>query len=862
MKMKNKIYLLLLSQILVNFSLFAAQSEIFYLNNGMEVVLIENHAAPVIASSIIIRVGSRDETPELAGASHLLEHLLFNGTTHRTQEQIYEEYDLLGIYNNAHTGENFTNYVILAPKEVFEKGLDIQSDMVFNSTLPNEKFEKERGIVIEEIGQSHDRTSYLADIHFAGRFYQGTPYAWQVLGSKQSIENVPREKVMEYYRIHYISNNSTAIITGDFNPREIKPIIQKYLGAFPPKMLPERPRLCLNEVVVGKAGSSNIADIERHYEQTKITHLRVGFSAPSLLDERYYAMELLTQLLEKRLNETLTGAQPPLVQNFSLSYFSDRDWGSVVLEAQLPDNSQIESVMGNLREALNYRANQKIKPEELKNLVTAGRSQDLFNSERPHFYAMMQAPKLAFHNYQFVRNYYDEMMKVNPEAVRSLAEELFRNAIFIPVSVEPYPIADIQSPKKGSEFFRQTLPNGLEIIVAPGSGSGVFSAHFLFKNRSLVETPDKAGIANFLHNLLLKGTAKRSENAWQNELQRLGMNLETADNPYIPMDDYRTTPEYSFIRLEVPQESWREALTLAGEIVLTPSFSEEAIEATRGELIGGLAREGESASAKAKSLFMKKAVGDNVLSKNVNGSMRSIPSITKEDLLNFHHRYFAPDNLILSVVGGDNPAEITAKLREIFGGLKPTGIKPADNPAPLTVPGDYREKMGKKQSYICYGFLIPTLPEEDKNALLIANAVLSDKMQFELRERQGLAYSLGSEVSLQEGWGYFVVNMGTRADNIETAMKGIKEQIESIAQGEFTEKDMRKALNSYIEYQTLRLLTSANRAMYMGISALKGRELDSVQKRLSELKTITPEQVKSSAKKYFKSENTITIIIE
>jgi predicted Zn-dependent peptidase len=135
-------------------------------------------------------------------------------------------------------------------------------------------------------------------------------------------------------------------------------------------------------------------------------------------------------------------------------------------------------------------------------------------------------------------------------------------------------------------------------------------------------------------------------------------------------------------------------------------------------------------------------------------------------------------------------------------------------------------------------------------------------MQFELRERQGLAYSLGSEVSLQEGWGYFVVNMGTRADNIETAMKGIKEQIESIAQGEFTEKDMRKALNSYIEYQTLRLLTSANRAMYMGISALKGRELDSVQKRLSELKTITPEQVKSSAKKYFKSENTITIIIE
>ncbi|MEP9411087.1 MAG: insulinase family protein, partial [Candidatus Brocadia sp.] len=136
------------------------QASVFYLDNGMEVILVENHASPMIAAVTVVKAGSRNEDEASNGSAHFLEHLLFNGTKTRSQKQLYDEMDFYGGYNNAHTGPDYTNYMILMPKEYIAQGMDIQADMLFNSTLPEEKFEKERGIVIEEIGKSADRPEY------------------------------------------------------------------------------------------------------------------------------------------------------------------------------------------------------------------------------------------------------------------------------------------------------------------------------------------------------------------------------------------------------------------------------------------------------------------------------------------------------------------------------------------------------------------------------------------------------------------------------------------------------------------------------------------------------------------------------
>ena len=159
------------------------QGSVFYLDNGMEIILVENHANPMITAFTIVKTGSRNEDAVTNGTAHFLEHLLFNGTKTRTQKQLYDEMDFYGGYNNAHTGPDYTNYMVLMPKEFIAQGMDIQADMLFNSTLPEDKFEKERGIVTEEIGRSADRPTYQVQNHFLRTFFAGTPYERLVLGT-------------------------------------------------------------------------------------------------------------------------------------------------------------------------------------------------------------------------------------------------------------------------------------------------------------------------------------------------------------------------------------------------------------------------------------------------------------------------------------------------------------------------------------------------------------------------------------------------------------------------------------------------------------------------------------------------------
>ena len=144
----------------VGFQLMAGPEALFdpslrwgYLSNGAGYLIIENHAAPAVSAVAIIPGGSGSESWASQGASHFLEHLLFNGTSKRTQEQIYDAMDLLGTYNNASTRNTHVVFMILSPAEHFWNAFEVQTDMLFHSTLPAEKLEKERGIILEELAR-------------------------------------------------------------------------------------------------------------------------------------------------------------------------------------------------------------------------------------------------------------------------------------------------------------------------------------------------------------------------------------------------------------------------------------------------------------------------------------------------------------------------------------------------------------------------------------------------------------------------------------------------------------------------------------------------------------------------------------
>ena len=165
-----------------------------------------------------------------SGASHFLEHLLFNGTESRTQEQLYADVDRIGAYNNATTRADHTMYLLLAPAEHLDAALEIQADMLLHSTLPPDKFEKEKGIVLEELGRDVGDPGHLADTFFTGQPYAGTPYARPVLGSVESIRGLSREAVWAYYKERYRPERMVLVLAGDFQPDEALARIRERFG--------------------------------------------------------------------------------------------------------------------------------------------------------------------------------------------------------------------------------------------------------------------------------------------------------------------------------------------------------------------------------------------------------------------------------------------------------------------------------------------------------------------------------------------------------------------------------------------------------------------------------------------------------
>ena len=129
------------------------------LDNGLQVLMIENKGLPMIGVNVVVKTGSAYETFSSSGMSHMLEHLLFNGTTLRTQQKLYDDVDLIGGYNNANTGHYFTNYMMVTPTDNIKKGMEIQADMLFNSILPKDKFEKEKEIGMVKEGK--EKTYFL-----------------------------------------------------------------------------------------------------------------------------------------------------------------------------------------------------------------------------------------------------------------------------------------------------------------------------------------------------------------------------------------------------------------------------------------------------------------------------------------------------------------------------------------------------------------------------------------------------------------------------------------------------------------------------------------------------------------------------
>jgi zinc protease len=810
-----------------------------YLDNGMAYILLESHAAPLIGSSVIVHSGSAREEFATSGASHFLEHLLFNGTETRTQEQLYEEVDALGGYNNATTRQTHVLYMMVTPAEKIRQGIEIQRDMLFHSTLPAEKIEKERGIILEELAKDSDQGTFerdrALDLCAFGPQGPGLP----VVGSEQSIRQMTREAIAGFYHRFYTPQNMTLVVIGDFKSKDMESMIRSTFGEEPPGIAP--PPLSIAEPpfddsrrVVYHDGNSNL--------------LEWVFRGPDPQEADYTPFACLTDLL--------TGDDASPLAKILRDRFPEKILGVGAHIQLLPGRSylrlQVETdpsldwkeVAREMPATLARVASPS--PEEIASWRVGRETAEYFLREKPHYYGIIRGDEIAAQGVDAVLGLPQWIASLSPADIARVrpgwASGSFRMAVALPNgSAVP---DSVSAPP--AVTLHTTLPNGLELLVISSSESPVLALHLFLRGRSEAEPAGMDGAVELLHRLMTTRTVRFDPPALQRRIREIGAEIKTADDPNIPYDDFYSTPAASFVRLQTLDRNAEEAFQLLAEFLATPGWTDTEFQDARAAMVATAERAGMSSSAVGRQLVRHALYGDSWRSRAVFGTPATLQAITPEALRALAGRYWVGRRMILVVATSLPPARIEELAARHLGPLPPGDAPPPPNQPPgvvdrirsalpssdplpqeitgLQLPDSTllrSQKIGGRQASLTLMKPLGRIERDALPAIEVWNAVLSSAIQFQLREREGLAYSIGSSIDrLPDGTLLWVASAGAGTKNLGRILGGFEEELRAALRAAPDTSAVRKQGAQLYGRSLMRRATRMNRAYAAGLAIL------------------------------------------
>ncbi len=826
----------------------------FTLENGMEALVVET-PSPLVASLILVKTGSRDETGANMGVSHLLEHVLFDGTARRTKEELFREVYGMGGYLNGFTTEEYTGYILMAHPDFLDRMLDIQADLLFHSLFDAAKLEVTKGVVIEEIRQAQTSpTSREADAHKA-RLYRGTSYAHPVLGNEQVIRGLSRDGILEYYRARYVPNNMIAVLIGPIDQKTARAKLSQAFGS-------QAARPLSSHAGVMPAPPSRPEVIA---EETPATRKRLALSliVPAAERDRYPAWEVLAGLLDERLQQAKDRPNAPRLLKVGAGFSLARDFALLEVTATFPREMDEAAVRRLVDGEMARLAAGPIEAGDVRRIQKGLMGEEVRLAERLHYYAMEKAARILALGAEGIRAYGDQIGRVSPEEVaevaRSLAHPRYVASVFLPAdsASEAKKAASVPPPQ------RTILPNGLTLIAQQIPGSSVFAVHVLIRGRGTLEGEGQEGSVEALLRLLERGTARRTAVELARDLQEMGGRLETAGDPTTPFGDFYTSREYGYIRLEALADKSREALALLAEVLTEPRFAPEDVEKVRADLHVFVEAGEQQPRRVAEGLFYRTLVPGHPLGTPIYGTASSIGALNRDQLLALRGRYLGANNLIVSIVSGLPAETAIASAREALSTIPPGSAAPAAPPLPVSrAIREVQEHLGKPQAQLLFGKVLRPVSEREQVALEIAGSILSARLFGTLREKEGLAYSIDAGVSFPQGGTLLAIGMGTAPQKVEQAKVGILRELKAVAETQPTNEEVKRRANGLAGRLAMRMLSSISRAFYLGVAEFRGLRLGYWETYRQSLLSVTPEEVAEAFRKYFGQDDYILAIVD
>jgi zinc protease len=399
----------------------AAQEQVLEstLPNGLKVILLENHKAPVVTFQVWYRVGSRNEAYSKTGLSHLLEHMMFKGTKKIGPGEFSRIVQQNGGDDNAFTSSDYTAYFQNLSADRIDVSLELESDRMHNLLLREEDFRTERSVVIEERRlRTEDSPKSVLSEQLTAIAFQTQPYRWPVIGWMQDLERLTLDDVKAHYKRYYSPSNAIIVVVGDFRKAELLPRIEKYFGSIPASPAPgqgvplDDPQLGERRILVKR--------------EAQLFTIAMAYHVPNLRHPDSYVLEVIAALLSSGESSRL---QTALVHNKQLVLGIDADnpllsrdpgcfsIGADVLPGKNP--AEVEKAIDLELERLQKEPVSDRELEKAKNQLEAA---FIFGQDSFFYQAMLLARHEIAGEWRMIDEYLPAIRKVSADDIRRVAQ--------------------------------------------------------------------------------------------------------------------------------------------------------------------------------------------------------------------------------------------------------------------------------------------------------------------------------------------------------------------------------------------------------------------------------------------------------
>src|SRR5688572_341771 len=610
------------------------------LENGLTLIIREDHSAPVVSAQAWCKAGSIDEGKWLGGGlSHVLEHMLFKGTTTREAGRIDQEVQDAGGYMNAYTSFDRTVYWINVPNTGGKVAIDILCDIMQNATLPADEMVKEKQVILREMDMNQDDPGQRSARRLFETAYTKSPYRFTIIGYPDIYNEVQRDDVFAYYREKYAPNNLFFVVVGDINAKEVE---QQIRAAFaktkarpmPPAVLPEEPRQVAAREMIEEA-------------PIELGHFHFSWHIPDLRHPDVPLLDILATLLgsgrSSRLYQEVREKQgvvnsvdawtysPGNPGLFGMSAVVDPDKFEAARTAML---AEVEKMKTNLvtAEELNKAVKQFTAATLASRKTMQGQAQDLGSSW------------MAASDLNFSARYLEAVKRATPADLQRVAREYLTPENRTLYALLPTGAAPKRTDEKDqfadNAVKKFEFANGLRLLVKEDHRLPFVEFRAVFRGGVLAETAENNGVSLLTAKLLMKGTPTRSAEAIANEIESVGGSIES----------YSGNNSFG-VNAEVLSNDFTTGLDLVADVILRPTFPKPALERERQIQLASIKAQKDELLPTASRLMRRGMFGDRGYGLHTNGTEKSVAGINVDDLKKFHDDYVRPNNCVLAVFG-------------------------------------------------------------------------------------------------------------------------------------------------------------------------------------------------------------------